>query len=52
MSTINGQLRPINVRDESVESEVAAAGEGRPEDSSQVAAPFDGVVTLQVEEGD
>ena len=31
MCTINGQLRPVNVRDESVESDVAAAGEGRPQ---------------------
>jgi pyruvate carboxylase len=52
MCTINGQLRPINVRDESVESEVAAQEKADPKDDSQVAAPFDGVVTLQVEEGD
>ncbi len=52
MCTINGQLRPINVRDESVESDVAAQEKADPRDDSQVAAPFDGVVTLQVEEGD
>ena len=51
MCTINGQLRPVNVRDESVESEVAAQEKADPKDDSQVAAPFDGVVTLQVEEG-
>jgi pyruvate carboxylase len=52
MCTINGQLRPVNVRDESVESAVAAQERADPQDDSQVAAPFDGVVTLQVEEGD
>ena len=52
MATINGQLRPINVRDESVESKVAAQEKADPQDDSQVPAPFDGVVTLQVEEGD
>jgi pyruvate carboxylase len=51
MCTINGQLRPVNVRDESVESEVAAQERADPADDNQVAAPFDGVVTLQVEEG-
>jgi pyruvate carboxylase len=51
MCTINGQLRPINVRDESVESDVAARERADTGDDDQVAAPFDGVVTLQVEEG-
>ena len=46
MCTINGQLRPVNVRDESVESDVAAQEKADPKDDSQVAAPFDGVVTL------
>ena len=52
MATLNGQLRPINVRDESVESKVAAQEKADPKDDSQVPAPFDGVVTLQVGEGD
>ena len=52
MATINGQMRPINVRDESVESKVAAQEKADPKDDSQVPAPFDGVVTLQVDEGD
>ena len=52
MATINGQMRPINVRDESVESKVAAQEKADAKDDSQVPAPFDGVVTLQVEEGD
>jgi pyruvate carboxylase len=52
MCTINGQLRPVNVRDESVESEVASQERADPKDDNQVPAPFDGVVTQQVEEGD
>ena len=39
MCTINGQLRPVNVRDESVESDVAAQEKADPKDDSQVAAP-------------
>ena len=52
MCTINGQLRPVNVRDESVESAVAAQEKADPKDDRQVPAPFDGVVTQQVAEGD
>ena len=52
MCTINGQLRPVNVRDESVESAVASQERADPKDDRQVPAPFDGVVTLQVGEGD
>ena len=51
-ATLNGQLRPINVRDESVESKVAAQEKAIRKDESQAPAPFDGVVTLQVDEGD
>ncbi len=52
MCTINGQLRPVNVRDKSVDSTVAAQEKADPKDDGQVPAPFDGVVTLQVGEGD
>ena len=52
MCTINGQLRPVNVRDKSVESNVATQEKADPKDDNQVPAPFDGVVTQQVEEGD
>ncbi len=52
MCTINGQLRPVNVRDTSVASEVAAQEKADTSKPGQVAAPFDGVVTLQVAEGD
>ena len=52
MCTINGQLRPVNVRDTSVAAEVAAQEKADPSKPGQVAAPFDGVVTLQVGAGD
>jgi pyruvate carboxylase len=52
MCTINGQLRPVNVRDRSVSSDVPAQEKADPSKPGQVAAPFDGVVTLQVAEGD
>ena len=52
MFTLNGQLRPLQVRDQSVESDVKTAEKADPSDSSHVASPFAGVVTLQVQEGD
>jgi pyruvate carboxylase len=51
MCTLNGQLRPVPVRDRSVESQVKAAEKADPARPGQVAAPFDGVVTLTVAEG-
>ena len=52
MATINGQLRPISVRDRNVASEVAAAEKADPGKPGEVAAPFQGVVTIVVAEGD
>ncbi|WP_122818464.1 pyruvate carboxylase [Nocardioides pantholopis] len=52
MSLINGQLRPISVRDTSVSAEVAAAEKADSGQPGHVAAPFQGVVTLAVAEGD
>jgi pyruvate carboxylase len=40
------------VRDRSVSAEVAAAEKADPSKPGQVAAPFQGAVTLAVEEGD
>ncbi|HET6627429.1 MAG TPA: pyruvate carboxylase [Nocardioidaceae bacterium] len=51
MCTINGQLRPISVRDRSVASDVPAQEKADTSRPGHVAAPFDGVVTLAVEEG-
>ncbi|NHC24928.1 pyruvate carboxylase [Nocardioides sp. IC4_145] len=52
MATINGQLRPISVRDRSVSSDVAAAEKADTSKAGHVAAPFGGVVTVVVSEGD
>ena len=52
MATINGQLRPISVRDRSVASEVAAAEKADTSQPGHVAAPFQGAVTTVVAEGD
>jgi pyruvate carboxylase len=52
MCTINGQLRPIPVRDRSVEPDVPAAEKADPAVPGQVAAPFGGSVTPIVATGD
>jgi pyruvate carboxylase len=51
MTTMNGQLRPVFVRDFSVSVQAKAAEKADPTKPGHVAAPFSGVVTLQVEEG-
>jgi pyruvate carboxylase len=52
MCTLNGQLRPVSVRDRSVDAHVKAAEKADRSDAGQVAAPFAGVITLKVAEGD
>jgi pyruvate carboxylase len=52
MCTLNGQLRPIQVRDRSVDVQVKAAEKADPNMPGHVAAPFAGVVSLTVGEGD
>ncbi|CAN5493266.1 pyruvate carboxylase [soil metagenome] len=52
MSTLNGQLRPVFVRDRSITVESKAAEQADSTQPGQVAAPFSGVVTLKVAEGD
>ncbi|MPZ85866.1 MAG: pyruvate carboxylase [Actinophytocola sp.] len=52
MATLNGQLRTIQVRDRSVASDLPAAERADRANPGHVAAPFAGVVTLQVGEGD
>ncbi|MGH3420398.1 MAG: biotin/lipoyl-containing protein, partial [Streptosporangiaceae bacterium] len=52
MCTLNGQIRPLQVRDRSVASKVPAAEKADRSNSNQIAAPFAGVVTLKVSEGD
>ena len=52
MCTINGQLRPIRVRDNSIKVDVKVAERADPSRPGHVAAPFAGVVTVVVAEGD
>ena len=52
MFTLNGQLRPLQVRDHSVESDVKTAEKADLTKSGHVASPFAGVVTMQVGVGD
>ena len=52
MCTVNGQMRVVTVRDESVTSTVAVAERANPSVPGQVPAPFAGGVTLTVDVGD
>ncbi|MDJ0458888.1 pyruvate carboxylase [Arthrobacter sp. NQ7] len=52
MCTLNGQSRPVVVRDRSVVSNVKAAEKADPAQPGQVAAPFAGAVTVTVKPGD
>ena len=52
MTILNGQLRPVFVRDRAIDVQTKAAEKADPTRPGQVAAPFSGVVTLQVVEGD
>ena len=52
MCILNGQLRPITVRDRSIASEVPAAEKADRTNPDHVAAPFAGVVTVGVAAGD
>ena len=51
MATLNGQLRPLNIRDRKIASDVVVAEKANASNLAEVAAPFAGVVTLQVVEG-
>ncbi|MGV0111421.1 pyruvate carboxylase [Arthrobacter sp. CP30] len=52
MCTLNGQMRPVSVRDRSVESDVKAAEKADAGTPGQIAAPFAGSVTVTRAEGD
>jgi pyruvate carboxylase len=52
MTTINGQLRPVAVRDRSIAVDSKAAEKADPNKAGHVAAPFSGVVTLKITAGD
>lgn len=47
MTTLNGQLRPVNVRDRKIISDVVVAEKADPSNLGHVAAPFQGVVSLK-----
>ena len=52
MCTINGQLRPIRVRDKSIKVDVKVAERADSSNPGHVAAPFAGVITVMASEGD
>ena len=49
---LNGQQRTVTVRDRSVSDKTVHREKASPGDPSQVAAPFSGVVSVQVHVGD
>jgi pyruvate carboxylase len=52
MCILNGQLRPVLVRDRSIESSVPTAEKADRTNADHIAAPFAGVVTVSVSVGD
>ena len=52
MCILNGQLRPVVVRDRSIASDIPAAEKADRSNPDHVAAPFAGVVTVSVADGD
>ncbi len=50
--SLNGQARPVDAQDHSLEPEVPAHEKADPGEPGHVAAPMMGVVTLSVEEGE
>ena len=52
MTTLNGQLRPVFVRDRSIDVQARQAEKADTSKPGQVAAPFSGVVTLKAAAGD
>jgi pyruvate carboxylase len=51
MTILNGQLRPVFVRDRSITVQTKTAEKADANRPGEVAAPFSGVVTLQLEDG-
>ncbi len=52
MCTINGQLRPVSVRDRAVSSDAPARERADVQTPGQIGAPFDGVVSPAAQAGD
>ena len=51
MTKLNGQLRPVTVRDHSIQITTSSAEKADPQNASHAAAPFTGVVTPKIEVG-
>ena len=51
MATLNGQLRPIDIRDKKISVEIPQAEKADPNNLGHIAAPFSGAVTVTVVEG-
>ncbi|RRJ86256.1 pyruvate carboxylase [Gulosibacter macacae] len=52
LANLNGQLRPVLVRDRSVRVETVEREQADPKNPNHVSAPFSGTVTVRVAEGD
>jgi pyruvate carboxylase len=52
MVSLNGQMRPVMVRDRAVQAVVTQTEKADPANPRHIAAPFSGVVTLGVAAGD
>jgi pyruvate carboxylase len=52
VASLNGQMRPISIRDRSIEVQVTQAEKADPANPGHIAAPFSGVVTVSAEVGD
>ncbi len=50
-ATMNGQMRPVRVRDKSIKAELAAVEKADAKNPGHVAAPFAGAVTVNVPQG-
>jgi pyruvate carboxylase len=51
MATMNGQLRPVFVRDRTISVDSISAEKADPNNAGHIAAPFSGAVTTKVTEG-
>ena len=52
MISLNGQVRPVSIKDEAIKVTVVTAEKADPSTAGHIGAPFSGVVTLSVQEGD
>ncbi len=51
MATLNGQLRPIDIRDKKISVDIPQSEKADPSNLGHIAAPFSGAVTVTVVEG-